>query len=288
MVNRQMSFFRRPAKSVRYRVGEVDLHLPNEHTLPIYQARHPLYDRFISVLGEVLPDTGLLIDVGANVGDTAAALCRLGRKKIICIEASPNFFTLLTENTAHLQSQGHEVFCKRAIVGTPGNYGVIDETTSTGSFLASAKGAPVCSLDELISPYLSENSDITLLKIDTDGSDADIILSASTSIEAHTPLLFWEADINTPEALHEHSRALEFLADAGYSMFSLFDNFGNLLLESSDTGTLVNVYEYLLRLKQGVSTRTFHYVDVLASNPRFREIHERSISQYRAQFLTSS
>ena len=57
------------------KIGDYYILLPPEHKLPEYQAKGRLYDRFLPTLCLALPQDGeTIIDLGANVGDTAIAI----------------------------------------------------------------------------------------------------------------------------------------------------------------------------------------------------------------------
>ncbi len=64
-----------------------------------------MYDRFVPYLG-MLANTnkGVFIDIGANVGDTVAALVRHTDAKIICVEPISQFYALLCKNIKNFGS----------------------------------------------------------------------------------------------------------------------------------------------------------------------------------------
>ena len=70
--------------TVRYRVGAVELELPLSHELPFYQHDHPRYDRQLGAIAAELG--GPVVDIGANVGDTAAAIRAESDVPILCVE----------------------------------------------------------------------------------------------------------------------------------------------------------------------------------------------------------
>src|SRR5215203_6027449 len=83
-----------PRRDVCYRLsGDVEIDLPGNHPLPRYQRDYPLYDRFLPMLVSRLPDTAQIIDVGANCGDTVAAMYAANpRLRYLAIEPDPAFF----------------------------------------------------------------------------------------------------------------------------------------------------------------------------------------------------
>ena len=81
---------------MRYRIGSVELELPLSHELPFYRHDHPRYDRQLGAIAAELG--GPVVDVGANVGDTAAAIRAESGVPILCVEGDPRFFALLERN----------------------------------------------------------------------------------------------------------------------------------------------------------------------------------------------
>ena len=70
-----------------YRFADFSIVLPADHALPIYQKAHRLYDRFLPHLSKYIESGSTVIDVGANCGDTVAAMFA-ARSKIFPIYAS--------------------------------------------------------------------------------------------------------------------------------------------------------------------------------------------------------
>lgn len=272
---------------ILYRVGAHNISLPARHELPKYQEAHRLYDRFPLILGEVLPTADLIVDVGANVGDTAAAFCNAAGRRIICVEGSRRFFGLLEENARMLRRHGHEITCVNALIGPPGISGEIREGASSGELLPTKDGRQTQSLDEAISPLLQSDSRIVLIKTDTDGMDGSILLSGERSLRQHEPLLLWENEIKTAESFSTYSAAFRMLESIGYNRFSVFDNFGNLILETATIHQLDSLSRYVLSMEEQQSTRTVYYFDVFASTNRFAELHYTSISTFMRRYLAS-
>ena len=74
----------------------MELELPLSHELPFYQHDHPRYDRQLGAIAAELG--GPVVDIGANVGDTAAAIRAESDVPILCVEGDPAFFALLERN----------------------------------------------------------------------------------------------------------------------------------------------------------------------------------------------
>ena len=287
---KSLQFFRRKSSSKvsTYGIGNYKIEIPQGHTLPSFQAANRLYDRFVSVLGEALPDKVLIVDVGANIGDSAAALCCVGRKKLICIEPAPAFYSLLKRNVEVLRSRGHEVVCVNKIIGLPNLKGEISETASSGKLVLAETGMEIHSLDEVIMPFIGSSSEPILIKSDTDGCDAEVIASARKMLCQSEPLLFWEAQIDRSSSIDQYCSAFWLLKGAGYDKFSVFDNFGNLMFETGVVDTLIDVCKYLYTMSAGQSTRTLYYVDICASTTKRRNLHDRAIEIFRSRYLRAA
>jgi hypothetical protein len=87
-------------------VGNVTLTADRDHRLDQYLARFPDYSRNLPRVAQVLLDSGRefeILDVGANIGDTAALLRAAGvTNRLHCVEGNASFFRLLEKNAAAL------------------------------------------------------------------------------------------------------------------------------------------------------------------------------------------
>src|SRR5262249_17740923 len=139
-------------------------------------------------------------------------------------------------------------------------------------------------LDTLVTLELGPEEPIALIKSDVDGSDADVLQSGLKTIAKHQPLLFFEAECRTIEAVKAYANVFKSLAELGYDSFTAFDNFGLPLVQQVNAITIVQIMNYCANMNQGRSTRTFYYVDVLASSTVTRKCHESSLSSFRRNY----
>lgn len=92
-----------------YNIDGFMLDLGEGHMLSLTKKEHPMYDQFVPYLG-MLADKcggGYLLDIGANVGDTTAALIRHTSVNVICVEPTQKFYELCKKN---VQGFGEEFF----------------------------------------------------------------------------------------------------------------------------------------------------------------------------------
>jgi hypothetical protein len=138
------------------------------------------------------------------------------------------------------------------------------------------------SLDDILANWLDQ---VVLLKVDTDGFDADVISSGMSMIETSQLMLFWEG--GTSDAIAFESM-YEKLAAAGYDRFWIFDNFGNLILNECGTKELKDFDRYVASQYRHHCTRTIFYIDVLASTSKTIVEARIAIAKYRREFIEIS
>lgn len=199
---------------VRYRVGQIELLLPLSHELPLYRNDHPLYD---TAIARIAAQTGgPIVDVGANVGDTAAAIRARSDAPILCVEGDERFFELLERNAPHLEP----VELERAFVESPPR-GRVERRGGTARIVAGDDELPSKSLARVLEEH-PRFAEAALLKVDADGMDTPIVLAALDLLARVRPVLFFEYD---PDAGAEPV-VFERLRDAGYTHMHVYENTG--------------------------------------------------------------
>jgi FkbM family methyltransferase len=133
-----------------------------------------------------LSDTGIVVDIGANIGSFSLYAASLGAKKVIAVEPEPHNLELLRQNI--LENQTHVPDCE-FIVDTH----AVGREDSDEAFINDAHGdsqvirnremsegmtkVPMITLDTLFQNNQLEYIDI--LKIDIEGLEGEVILNAS-------------------------------------------------------------------------------------------------------------
>ena len=116
--NRLRKRFRKPKRY--YDIDGFVLDMGEHHLLSAYQEDCPMFSRFIPYLGElgqkVRPTGGVIIDLGANVGDTAAAMIKHTNAHILCIEPTNAYYALLKKNILLLEPQGARIKTLQAFI----------------------------------------------------------------------------------------------------------------------------------------------------------------------------
>jgi FkbM family methyltransferase len=245
-----------------------------------------LYDRFLPVLVKHLDGDKMIVDVGANIGDTALSLINNCSNPITCIEPSDKFFSYLKANIPIGDITSRRITLVKELVGTGRMTGSLHHSakgTATLQVKDNAKQTTHVPLDSLVS-----HQNVVLLKVDTDGFDFDVILSASTILTESEPVLFWENDISEEFQREGYDSLYEKLEKLGYQYIYIFDNYGNLITEESRFLTLSHINRYLYSIKKHNNTRTFYYTDVVASTEKNIHLLKKAVEDYQKNWILKS
>jgi FkbM family methyltransferase len=199
---------------VRYRIGPVELLLPLSHELPFYRNDYPEYGEAVGRVAAQLG--GPLIDIGANVGDTAAVLRARADAPILCVEGDEAFFQLLATNAAQLG----DVELERAFVDAPPR-GRVERARGTSRIVAGDAELPAKTLARILEEH-PRFAEPALLKLDTDGFDVPILLGNLDLLARLRPVLFFEYDPH----VGADPDVFERLREIGYAKMHVYENTG--------------------------------------------------------------
>jgi FkbM family methyltransferase len=256
----------RPAENVQrpYQIGTRTIVLPRDHPLPAYQQQHRLYDRFLLSVGKQ-QDRGWFVDVGANVGDSAAALAQLTGKQIVCVEPPGPFSEILQKNVSYLNTTGNEVVACSEAVGPAGHRLELVAGNGTARSRASAEGLPCVTLDHIVDQYC-RSAPLTMIKSDIDGLDGQALMTGIHTIETQRPALYFEFMPEDNLQAAQYTSLFRELDRLGYEI-SVFDNFGLPIALRQNPQFAVPFANYMLLMNSLKSTRTFYYLDIFAYPP---------------------
>ncbi|MEQ1716625.1 MAG: FkbM family methyltransferase [Hyphomicrobium sp.] len=276
----------------KYRVGNFDLTFPADHRLRQIHAIHTLYDRGFSDLVETISaadPNASFIDIGANVGDTAAYFRSHARNPILAVEGSPNFQRYLCENIK-LLGPGVEIESSFASVRQMETASVsFVEGTGSGHLkrAASATDVPLVPVAQLLERARSIGNGVcSLLKTDTDGLDAYIIESALDA--GFRGVLFFECDLRSTIDLDDPDiwrRIYARFDELGYSAI-VYENLGLPLIcmDKFSAGQMFDLHGNL-RLQHDVKCVRSHYHDVWAFPPEWHKQYIEARDKLRAGML---
>jgi FkbM family methyltransferase len=253
-----------------YQIGRFELTLSPDHRVDEYQKADRLTDTALGEIARIVvrkyPDL-TAVDIGANVGDTAALICRYLDVPVLCVEGHPEFTVLLKKNLQHLPSNIEVAEC---LVGAPAGEIEIERLQRDAGTAALKSVAPGNTSGRTIrirplSDILRDHPRFArprLIKIDTDGSDYDILLSSADVIADVHPILFFEYLVDLRrDGLRQSIESIIRLQQLGYDHFLVYDNFGNFvqLLETEITERFRDINRYLMSQRFFGQTIIYYY-----------------------------
>ena len=187
-----------------------------------------------SVLLNLVKPGDTVIDIGANIGYyTVLGATKVGKKgKVLAIEPEPTNLSYLKRNLVQNNIQNTQVFAG-AVSHQEGELPLYISPTSAGEHSLVVKtnrtiSVPVETLDHLVNIYKLEP---TLIKIDVEGAEMDVLAGASQTLSGLRPTIIFEYSLRPPSSTYN----LQNLIKHRYQLF--------FLDEKSKMTTTINVEE---------------------------------------------
>jgi FkbM family methyltransferase len=225
-------------RTVRRSVQGVDLYLPWSHVLPDYARIRPYYGQNLVELAVGLErrldaDRPFnLLDIGANVGDSALQVLNRVEGRVLCVEGDPYWTRYLRMNT---DADPRVTIEEALLTPTDDGWGDVDAVRGLGtSKLVPATegngGTRAISVPALRGRH-PEFADVRLIKSDTDGFDPLLAPAAARTWSESDPVLFFEYDPTLAREVsgEDPTRVWDELAELGYSRLLVWDNTGDPL-----------------------------------------------------------
>jgi FkbM family methyltransferase len=277
---------------IKYRIKDLDLTINSDHALPKIRQAHPLYDQFLPFLASRL-SAGWVVDIGANVGDTLYALIQSCECRFLCVEPDELYFDLLVENVSALSpSRRNRVVLENAFISSrPDAKTTVRANGTAAAVPASGREGRISrsvALGQLVRERQIPPSEIVLVKVDTDGFDADCLLSIGESWKEMSPLVYWEHSFEKNEQCQEFARLFPVLSQNGYQHFHLFDSAGVPICRG-DAQVLREHHDFLISVRNGLTTiARNYYMDVLACKADQRNMVDDVVDAYKAAYTRTS
>jgi FkbM family methyltransferase len=277
---------------LRLQIGRFELELPADHALGQYRQHYRLYDWALGEIARFVarkyPDA-TAVDMGANVGDSAAAICRHQDMPVLCIEGDPVFSAYLRRNLARLPPGIEPV---ETLVGkASGSVApqALRRAHGTASLEAAASAPAAGALSvQTLAGILDAHPAFSaprLLKSDTDGADFEILLSSTELLKICHPVLFFEYDPTLrQDGLKASLEAIAALEACGYRSFLIYDNFGNFLeaVHGNPLARFAELNRYLM--SHAMFGRQIYYLDVCALSEADRDLAQ-ALVDFHAAFI---
>lgn len=226
---------RREDRPVSRRIRGVPMVLPRHHLLPYLTAGASPYNQNLVELARHLharESELTLLDVGANVGDSALLVLAEVPAHVVCVEADPAWQVYLDTNVAELPDVVIEPF---ALVppGYSAGFEINHEPLGSSNLVPAPEGSgpPSISTDDLLrrNPRLQK---VRLIKTDTDGYDVMLVPALAQTFARSRPIIFFEFEavatsVVTPDLPLES--VWEQLLELGYEDALVWDNAGFLI-----------------------------------------------------------
>lgn len=269
-------------KKIEYKYKSFSIHLPSDHRLPLYQQQFPKYDRFLPHLVRYCKPKDTVIDIGANVGDTLAGMVDNNTElNYVCIEPDNFFYQFLLNNIELIKSSNINLNVQtfKSLVGK--NVKTVSLTGKNGtkhSVLDEQGEINSMELDEILSTASIAN--VRILKSDVDGFDYDVLDSSIKFIIKHRPLIFFECQYEHQYQKDGYLQTMKVLKSLGYSKWTIFDNFGELILQTEDLQVISQMMNYIWQQNLALTARTIYYFDILVTRPEESLFIEKVLIDY--------
>jgi FkbM family methyltransferase len=266
----------------KYNYKKYYIELPAGHMLPIYQQSHPKYDHFLPHLGKYLIDSDVVIDIGANVGDTLAGMVEQNPTlSYICIEPDYDFYHFLNKNIGLIKNAVPNLKVRpiKALVGKNITNVLLEGAGGTKNAIPNdIEGIKSVTLDKIID--IKTLSNVRILKSDVDGYDYDVLDASMSIIEKFSPLIYFECQYEQESQKDGYLKTIKLLKEIGYCDWFIFDNFGEFIIKTDDLAVIKQLVNYIWRQNIGRSTRTVYYYDILAAKQKDSQLLQDVLIEY--------
>lgn len=262
-------------------VGDFTITLPDKHPLIDWQRSQPYRDQHIGIsaglFGRKYPRAAM-IDIGANVGDSAAQMASHCRNDLVLIEPSPLFIKYLRKNAAlfHNNTNIEEVL----IGDEPMGHGTLVHSSGTAYFEPGRPGTPKQFTTKQLSDFAQ---DVCFVKCDTDGHDFGIIDVNISWFGRNRPGLIIEDQIRTKHDLDQANISFSKLRSVGYRHFLFFDDPGFMIMGTDSLEQIWELNRYQFKLfEREEHQKSMWNFDVLCCHERDTDLFEAVRAYYRA------
>ncbi|HEY3841907.1 MAG TPA: FkbM family methyltransferase [Acidimicrobiales bacterium] len=242
-------------RTVHRHVQGVELYMPWAHLLPDFAQNRSWYGQNLVALAVGLEaraqsssEPMTVMDIGANIGDSAAQIIASTNARVLCIEGDPYWAAYLRKNLADNPCATiEEVF----LIPAEGEWAAATPIRTQGTTRFTQDAGTAGALPALSARALREKypdfAHLRLIKSDTDGLDPVLVPAVAEAWRDVGPVLFFEfdpilaraADNDQPNALWDE------LIRLGYSRLAIWDNTGDKLgqLDITDAARLAAILE---------------------------------------------
>jgi FkbM family methyltransferase len=255
--------------AVTVQVGRYSIKVPSQNPLSlVYKYPKPLgpLGRLTSLVKKKFSFLAV-VDVGANVGDTACIIKTAEEVPILCIEGDEYVFGFLQKNIAQFQNvTARKLFLGETTKKIRASFEKSGWNLTLKPSETSSQAVNLTRLDDFI---FSESGWQTfkLVKIDAEGFDCSIIRGATSFLREIHPVIHFEYNRENMDAIGEPGiETLLLLAGLGYSHLAVHDPWGRFLCSTSlsEKDFIKDLHDYADSVHAGIpyyDITAFHETD---------------------------
>ena len=219
---------RMPLRKVERDVQGVHMVLPWAHRLPDYADANPNYGQNLVELARLLAETSALsvMDIGANVGDSALQILHSTDGKVLCVEGDTAYLEFL-----HLNVDNDDRITVVEALLTVDHAGERTKAVRAGGTTRFVSGeahdATPSVTPTTLRAEFPDFADLRLVKSDTDGYDVSLVPAVAKEWAHAHPVLFFEYDPYLIRLANLDPLAVwPRLQELGYTDIAVWDNGG--------------------------------------------------------------
>lgn len=240
------------------RLGRFTFYYPSRNEIGLYASEFGIWDDLTPLFKRFIKSPRLVIEVGAHIGIDTLTIAGIVPKscRIIVFEPADKYRLVLEKNIAANRLNNVEIY-KHFVSSIGGKPELLHINLTSASVVPNAsKSFPTIESQQVLTITLDEFTrmhpleGLDLLKIDTDGSDQDVIDGAREVIKKFRPYLFVEFSGYHLERAKKDASNLSLarlLYELGYSKFIMlnkqkkpyteFDDYRKLIQSSDSRGS---------------------------------------------------
>jgi len=276
----------RSSATDRTRVGVLDIMIPPSNPLFSTYRKNP---DLMSELGRIASQVyakypgALCVDVGANIGDTAAIIRSACPAPIVCVEGDRSTAEVLVKNAEVI---GNVTVKQTYLSDSSGTQQMAiskegwNSTLLPSELTSSAHTVTFLTLDEALRDL--DTHLIKLLKVDTEGYDGRVLRGSQRILQTSRPVVLFEHNRENLCDLGEDGLdVFENLRVCGYKAALFWENRGRFMLRTTldDTALIDDLHHYVDR--QGRPPGSVHYLDVCAFHEQDEDLAEKCLAGER-------
>lgn len=216
-------------KPLKWQIFGQELLLPHTHRLPLLQKLYPSYDTYYAPIFKKIDESypgSMLIDIGANVGDTSIGVIKCAPSlRILAVEGNDLFIDFLRRNIQPFEDR-ISVIPKFVSCQSVGSISY-EHDGSTGGFIQAESMSETdyntVGVHELLDFH---DSDLIIWKSDTDGLDVPIVMENFELLNERAGIWWLELDPNMEPTNMDSIEELINAVSATDRSYLLFDNYG--------------------------------------------------------------